>query len=177
MRETARKVFWWGLVAAYGAFLPYARRFWNLLFGRRSPWFDHVPVIVSVSLTAVVLFLLARRRERRSSVYVALAVIAVLYYFLFQFVTYPIERIHMGEYGVLTFFVVMALACHGRGSIIYLWAVIVAIHIGIVDELVQGCLQERYYDIKDVWLNAWACCLGGCVVAFVVKPGRVRGEG
>jgi glycopeptide antibiotics resistance protein len=177
MRETARKIFWWGLVGAYGAFLPYARRAWNALFGRRSPWFDYMPAAISVALAAIVIFLLARRRERRPSVYVAIAVIAVLYYFLFQFVSLPIERIHMGEYGFITFLIVLALACYSPAPIIYVWAVIVAIHIGIVDELIQGCLQERYYDIKDVWLNAWACFLGACVIAFVVRPGRVHGEG
>ena len=177
MKENADRLFWWGVVVAYGAFLPYARRAWNMLLGRGSPWFDRMPLVLCASLAAAIAFLLLRRREKRPSIYTAIALLAVLYYHLFHFVTYPIERIHMGEYGLITFFIVMALASHGAGSIIYLWAVILAFHIGIIDELVQGVLAERYYDLKDVWLNAWACGLGGCVIAFVVKPGRVRGDG
>lgn len=176
MTERAKNLVWWGAVVAYGAFLPYARRFWTVLFGRRSPWFARTPLILSSILVLVVFWILLRRKERRATVYAAIVVISFLYCYLFRIVTLPIERIHMGEYGILTFFIVMALAGHARGNILYLWAVIMAFHIGIIDELVQGFIAGRYYDLQDVWLNAYACGLGGCVVAFIIRPGRVACE-
>ncbi|MDP8247955.1 MAG: VanZ family protein [Candidatus Tritonobacter lacicola] len=174
--ERAKNLVWWGAVVAYGTFLPYARRFWTVLFGRRSPWFSRTPLILSAILVLVVFWILLRRKERRATVYAAIVVISFLYCYLFRIVTLPIERIHMGEYGILTFFIVMALAGHARGNILYLWAVIMAFHIGIIDELVQGFIAGRYYDLQDVWLNAYACGLGGCVVAFIIRPGRVACE-
>ena len=167
---------WWGIVVAYGAFLPYARRVWNTLFDRRSPWFDRMPLLLCSFIGLYIICFLIRRRERRVVVYVAIVVLSVLYYNLFKAVTYPIERIHMGEYGILTFFILMALAEHARGNILYLLGVIMAFHIGIIDELMQGFILARFYDIKDVWLNAYACCLGGCVVALIIRPRRISGE-
>jgi len=82
------------------------------------------------------------------------------------------ERLHLAEYGVLALLFRASLAARGRGrngrrsrpavagAALGLTAV-----AGLVDELIQGVLPNRQYDLRDVGFNALAAALALAAVA------------
>ncbi|MDX1630617.1 MAG: VanZ family protein [Thermoanaerobaculia bacterium] len=81
------------------------------------------------------------------------------------------ERIHLVEYGILGLLLHEALVLHRRGSPDRGWrhpalgAVILVAALGWLDEGIQHLLPNRYYDLRDVALNAVAGILAVGLVA------------
>jgi hypothetical protein len=63
-----------------------------------------------------------------------------------------------------------ALAAGGGSPLLCLWAAAITVELGIADECVQGLLPARFYDFRDIVLNAKSALLGQAVVAFVLRP-------
>lgn len=72
----------------------------------------------------------------------------------------PEERIHLIQYGVLVCLVVRALRLDLKPVIAYPTAVVVTSLLGWGDEGIQYLLPNRYFDWKDVLLNAISAVLG-----------------
>lgn len=74
----------------------------------------------------------------------------------------PEERVHFLEYGILGWLVYKA----GKD---WDWPVLLSLlfctAVGLVDELIQGILPNRYWDIRDVGFNA----IGGLMGVLVGK--------
>ena len=75
------------------------------------------------------------------------------------------ERLHFIEYGILGIlcFHAMDARCPIRRRAVY--AVAVAFTIGFFDEVIQGFLAVRYYDIRDIAINGLAAGLPLCAGA------------
>lgn len=71
------------------------------------------------------------------------------------------EQIHFLEYGLVGVFFARAIASHGvRTWKTYAGAFFLGSLAGWIDELLQGRLSNRHYDIRDVWLNIVSVTLG-----------------
>ena len=96
----------------------------------------------------------------------ALTAIAGLYLLLFYWTAMPEERLHLLEYGLLAGLIYAALAERQRNaaagalrgpSRLPAWGAIIATALcGWVDEGIQFLLPDRYYDLRDIALNAVA---------------------
>jgi VanZ family protein len=85
----------------------------------------------------------------------------------------PEERLHLVEYGMVALVTDLALPLGWTGWRRFLAAALITVAVGWCDELIQGLLPNRHYDLHDVLLNAesgvWAL-LGKVVVMRVALP-------
>ncbi|MFH1283183.1 MAG: VanZ family protein [bacterium] len=102
------------------------------------------------------------------------AIIAVAYgVSLNKFTVQPEEKIHFVEYGILAFLLYRALKIDIKNKIILCISSLVLIFMfGLGDELIQKVLPNRYYDIRDVYLNFVSGALVISMMAFIVDVKR-----
>jgi hypothetical protein len=71
----------------------------------------------------------------------------------------PEEAIHFLEYGVLGFLLYRALQPRIQDASVFFAAALVGVLAGTVDEIIQWIVPGRYWDFRDIGLNAGACIL------------------
>jgi VanZ family protein len=109
-----------------------------------------VAFVLSVGLILTLIFRDPRRRSRRFIL--ALLAIALVYAAAIFPMDSPEEKIHFIEYGVVALLAYEAFPVRRR----YLTAAVFVLAAGWIDELIQGLLPTRYYDLRDVAFNAAA---------------------
>lgn len=75
-------------------------------------------------------------------------------------VEFPEERVHFLQYALMAGLAAAALRWHTSTGLAYLGAALFAAGIGCFDEILQGLLPSRTYDIKDIIVNAQGAVLG-----------------
>lgn len=157
-----------GYVALIYATLEIARL--PLAFLRSHGWL-RISLGISFALTSIGIVTLALRQHGFSLWRLAaLAGIGGVYYFAARTVQTPEEQIHFFEYGLVGFFFLRAVRHHLKNNVnAYAAAAALACLAGWVDELLQGLLPHRHYDIHDVRLNAISATLG-LLIVFILKP-------
>ncbi len=105
---------------------------------------------------------------------VPLAFVLGLYAWLLAiFGTFPAERLHLLEYGLMAFLLHRAL-CIDRSTVpAYVWALALTSVIGFGDETIQWLLPQRFFELKDAALNVAAGSLGLALTALA----RTSAEG
>lgn len=111
------------------ASLPWARQIWDLA-GDRNGFFILIGLYAGSIICVRNIWLMG-----------LLAVAAVL---VFKLIPLPVERVHFVEYGVLGW---LSYRAFGKKAVIYV------IFIGIIDELIQGVLPDRFFDLRDIFMN------------------------
>ncbi len=118
-------------------------------------------------------FSLSRRRGSISWIVLFLGVSAGYGFFLFRLSRYPVERVHLLEYGLLAF--LWGWALNGRTgwfrTVIY--TVTGVLFVGFLDEVLQGLVPRRYYDPRDIVLNVASGFFG--ILFFFLYRGLRQG--
>jgi hypothetical protein len=83
----------------------------------------------------------------------------------------PTEAVHFVQYGILGILLFRALSHRIHDSAIYLAAAIMGVIIGMVDEIIQWLTPERYWELKDIWLNLFAVTLVQIAISWGIRPG------
>ncbi len=170
----------WAVLAVYVAvvyaFLPLGPRV-GLALLRTAPgaWLLG-PGLVGATLAGACALLLHLRRQRAPGwAYAALVGVALAYVVAFSWLRLQrLERTHLPEYGVAAVLAWRAVAPLFQGAVAgYAAAAALGAAIGYGDELLQGMLPGRYYDLRDVAMNALGAVLGMMVLA-AIRSGRVR---
>ncbi|NLH49600.1 MAG: VanZ family protein [Myxococcales bacterium] len=118
----------------------------------------------------ILAWLWLRRRVRAVRVYLSLAIAAGLLAAIAVLLSpMPIERIHLAEYLVIGMLSWRALRGHWTDRDRLLTAALLVFNIGLGDELLQGLLAGRFYDTRDVLVNAAAGGLGAWSAAVIVR--------
>ena len=166
----------WLLAVLYVAFvyatIPLLPRVWEVLNGYTGGTVRHlgiVAVMVAV-LCAIGFSWRPLCRNPWSSATVLLLVLSAYGYLLDRFAVYPAERLHLVEYGFVSFLLFRALALHMEGTKAYVASFLLTVVIGFGDEVIQWVLPNRYFELKDVQLNAVSGGLGLLLVRFVMRP-------
>lgn len=101
-----------------------------------------------------------RRRPGRREIWVALGVTAVYGMVIVRMGIGPAERTHLFEYGLVAVLIHQALTervrSGGRVPIPAVLTVAVTALVGWLDEGIQALLPNRFYDLRDVGINALA---------------------
>jgi len=120
------------------------------------------------------MILLGRRRAPRWA-YAALALSAAGYVVAFSWLrAQHLERTHLPEYGIAAWLSWRAIEPVVPGVVAsYATAAAMAATIGYSDELLQRIVPGRYYDLRDVAMNALGAVLGVLVLA-AVRAGKAR---
>jgi VanZ family protein len=156
------------------ATLPVAPVAWRV-FARRVGNGAEIIVITSLLLTAGgVLWLSLRRAGPIAAGRIALlgAVGAVYLAIIAMVELTPAEKLHFLYYGLLAVLVYRALRLDlGGGSLLVLTVIVVAV-IGLGDEVLQGIIPRRYFEWKDVALNAVSGLLATALIVILWQPDR-----
>lgn len=174
--EILRRRRWaWGLVFSWTLViyltLAVARDIWEYfqdIFG--APTLSIATIIAfAVSGVLILLYVALYEKQRRLSAYIALVVIAGIYAFFLTEVKSPVERVHFLEYGVLGLLVYRAISTDVKNRYVYLWSALVVFGFGFIDEVIQGILPKRYYDVRDIMMNGAGGVLALALIGFVGK--------
>lgn len=91
--------------------------------------------------------------------FIALVILAALAGSLVLGLAIPEERIHFVQYGLMALLARGACAWTMKPRGAFIAALALASAAGYVDELIQGLLPDRVYDLRDVAINAVAALL------------------
>lgn len=165
----------WGGVLLYTAFiyltLPLMPGIWKTLYIHTDGRINLIggTVVAAVGL-GLLLHLSLRRRERRWRVYAALILLGAAYAAVLTHIqTSPAERLHLAEYGFLSYLTFRALRVDMGYRSAYLWGWVVASGLGALDEGIQAWLPNRVGEWGDVGLNVLSCGLSMVAVMLVAS--------
>ena len=134
-----------------------------------------VLAVVALSFARVVYVRAFRLKVKGPGRYVWLAVSAALYaYFVLRRKGNPVEAVHFLEYGLLAYFLYRAWNDEIGDPSIYLAVFFSGTLIGTLDEIIQWMTPDRYWDIRDVGLNALSVGLFLLALGTVVRPKPAR---
>jgi hypothetical protein len=158
--------------------IPLMPNVWRRLDDYTQGAIRYFGVVVVVLVGMVVLSQVWRRVRTRSwKPYAALALIAVAYvYLLKEYTLFPAERLHLIEYGLVGYFLFKALRLDLKEEKAYIVSLVLTVLVGVVDECIQWILPQRFFELKDVQLNAICGGLGLLLVRFVLYA-SVEAEG
>ena len=129
--------------------LPWVRAIWNFIGDKTG-----AVIIILLYAGSVIGYYLYTRKI------LFIICLSILIALIFIWVPLPVERIHFIEYGIMGW---LAYRAGGKKAFIYVIAV------GIIDEIIQGILPNRIYDMRDIWMNIIGGGLGmilaGCGLA------------
>jgi len=140
------------------AFLPFGREV-VIALGQRHYLGLVVTALYFCSIVGIVYYLLFNVHLSDKVAFAALVVLAVAIGTLVLGMSVPEERVHFVEYGVLALLARAALAPTVSPPRQYLGAWLIAALAGWGDELIQLVLPDRFYDLRDVCVNAVAALL------------------
>jgi len=153
-----REKYKWSLAIGYTLLiyvtLPFMRGWLNFLrkFFGNSGFSGFVNFFLLLVFLAVLFFL----RKSLKKIFIFVLISSVFFVFV-KNLEIPEERIHFFEYALLGF--LFADACFStfvEEKKKILFALLISISAGIVDELLQGILPTRYFDWRDILFNAVA---------------------
>ena len=166
----------WGLALVYIAFVystvPLMPQIWRRLHEHTEGAVRYLGIVAVLGAGAWLLRRAWMRLGRRSwRPYLGLAAVLALYgYLLAVYARFPSERLHLVEYGFMGYVLFRAL----RLDMPVRWAYAVAwgltLAVGFGDECIQWALPQRFFELKDVQLNAVAGGLGLALVRLVSDP-------
>ncbi len=171
VRLGPRRVRRWGGVLAYTVFiygtLSVMPRIWGALVGYTQGRINYVgTAITALAVAGLLLYLILRRR--RLLPFLLVPPLAAAYaLLLLNLEQSPAERLHLAEYGLLSFLVLRALQIDMPRRPAYLWGWAIATGLGAIDEGIQWFLPNRVFEWKDVGLNLVSCGMGMVVVALL----------
>jgi len=143
--------------------------------GGRALFGYAVIAATAVAFCALIYVLFFHLKIRSVSQYVWLALIAAFYiYYTLRLWKAPEEAVHFLEYGLLGYFLFRALSLTIQDKSVYFAAFFAGSLVGICDEIFQWAVPGRYWDLRDVALNALASGLFQLALWKGVKPGVIH---
>jgi len=150
----------------------------HLMRTRPGAWLLGPGLGVVATVGVLALLVVLRRRRAEAWAYAAILIAGVGYAVALSALrANRLERTHLVEYGVAAWLAWRALAATAPGEPwTYVAAAALASAIGYGDELLQAIVPGRYYDLRDVAMNATGALLGTLVIA-AVHGGKARHKG
>ena len=154
------------------AFLPFGTAFWRFVLNQWGSGINYLGLFFVCVLGAYFLiYLIFQKQVRRFSVYIAFFAIstgclAVLKYLCIA----GAEWFHLLLYGILSAMVFWALKLDVKNKRIYIYTAIIGFTLGAIDELIQGVLPSRVFDVRDIVMNWLSSGMGELFVIFVLRP-------
>lgn len=180
MKNSTKVTLDWALLAIASitilTTLTVARKLVSYFYRSGNEWvlkYSSVVLLIFVGSWALY-YLILKVKVRDPKTYLFCLLIAAAYgLILLKLSRFPAERLHLLEYGVVGLLAHRALKHHTIEPVCTNLAILVTLNIGLLDELIQGILPNRYYDTKDVLVNAAAGILG-VFAASVIKYARKK---
>ena len=165
MKESDRKKFHGTLAVGYTVLLlgsaSLAPSAW-IFVENHIAWHNQFPKLLALLAILPMSFFL------RDSARILFFLVSVgLFFYAMTRLERAIEQIHFIEYGLLSYFLYRFFKHFLKSPWDFIGSVAGAFGIGVVDELFQGLLPNRFCDPRDLLINFWSAGLGMLVVASV----------
>jgi hypothetical protein len=169
----------WLLVALWSlvifASVPAARtiqRFVTERWGRQSfTVFSLTAVGLIIALTLLYLYRHLGRIRWQQALW--LVGVAAVYFLIAGRLKAPEESLHFLEYGILGILGFRAASHRMRDGAIYLYVTLLCTLVGTVDEILQWVTPERFWEFRDVWLNAASAGLAQLAIWKGLAPAYI----
>ncbi len=166
----------WRIFFIYCAFiylsLPFAPGFWLKIKHAWPRLAENIPLAILIVAAVVIVFkfLSLKKRYKAVGLFIIIVIFSVIFTILPR-IEIIAERIHIIEYIILSAIIYHALKKEqGRGQL-YFKILIIGFFVGLLDEGIQYILPNRFFDSRDILLNAVAVVLGqGLVYSFKDLP-------
>lgn len=188
MNETSSSSFFqqWSSVIIYVSvifiltpFLPVlvetTAHFLNMSIQEFTLWLRNI--ILAAIILSFLAIMISHERYKQQSAYVALMIISVWGAMLVRGFGAPVEATHFLEYGGLSILIFCKLRNNHikmRSAPLYVAAALLTLGVGVLDEIYQGWLPNRYFDVNDIITNGSSGILGLIYVWGVMRPGSLR---
>jgi len=145
---------------------------WKVLEGYTQGSIRYLGIVAVLLVAGIIAGGVWRRlKYRRWEPYIALLLIGPIYaYLLDRYAVFPSERLHLVEYGFMGVVLFRALRIDFSHRTAYIASFVATVLIGLGDECIQWVLPQRFFELKDVQLNALSGGLGLLILRFVVQP-------
>lgn len=123
----------------------------------------------AVFSAAFLLYVVFVRKEKALAPYLAILAVGACYAFMLKFLKFPVDKIHLAEYGLLAAmaYFVMSLDIRRGSPALYLGAFAICLIAGAVDEVIQRFTPGRFFDMIDILTNAASGALVLVLIFFV----------
>ncbi len=169
------KSFVWSLIGCYVTFiystLYIMRPIINFLKMTLKGYFNLSVIIAFLMILSFVLVYIIKNREDYGiSQYLWFAFISCLYGLVIYILDVPEEQIHFIEYGILSALIYVALTHDIHNNVyVYFLSIHIVFAFGAVDEVIQGILPNRMFDIRDIIMNGISGILVHLLIAMVIN--------
>ena len=163
-------------VAVIYATVPMVRTFQGWYLARFDKVWITVFVLAAVGAACwhiVTRLRRSRRQIRPADVAWLGAVAAAAGWLTWQLRDRPEEAIHLLEYGILAALIYRAIRPTPTDAAVLAATVLLTTLMGVVDEVIQWITPLRYWDLRDIGLNATAAVLAA-VALWRIDPGPWR---
>ncbi|MBD3379966.1 MAG: hypothetical protein GF408_05830 [Candidatus Omnitrophica bacterium] len=176
--NTMKRMLWWGAITLYlgvvYSTLSIGPDIWdgiNAALGGKA--LGVLYLLAILALVAVVYYMEEIKKEKRPLNYMIFFFLAGLFFFIISLHGHPAEKVHMAEYGLLAVLVYNALKLDmGRyDSRLYILGGLICSLAGLVDEIIQWYLPNRYFDWRDVGFNVAGALIALAIIRFNILKG------
>ena len=139
-------------------------------------------IIILISIAALLAFIIKKkllsldfRIFSKGKALLSTIIYLVLLAATYDFVPHKIEIMHFLQFSMLSASLLFAWASGGRKYfstnpyIATLVAFSLSLAIGVIEEILQQYVPERFYDPRDIILNAFAAALGAALALLSLK--------
>ena len=179
--KRGRTIAQWSVVLLYVAAIyvtiPYTPGLWNAAQRWSGASFDSLAFYPLATIGGLAFVAATYRSGASVGSLAALAVLAGLYYSLYQNIfLVPAEKVHLAEYGLLSWVIWWAWRPARRG---WYWlaagVLLVNAAFGALDEVIQHYTPGRFGEFRDVVINWVSAALGLAVLLVMAAPWKREG--
>lgn len=161
--------FLWVLVAVYTLALPNVILIYNAIAKQFSSAIAQKVPIALIILLGIAYILAVLVLKKGIKALALLVPCAIIVWVFISTEPNPNKYIHIPEYIIMTWLLFEVLALDYKDKGIFVLVFICAALLGIVDEMMQGIIPNRYYGWQDMIMNSAAALMGIFTLAGLRK--------
>ncbi|MFH0839300.1 MAG: VanZ family protein [Candidatus Omnitrophota bacterium] len=137
--------------------------------------FTFIPLILLLLSGALLLYYLVFfLRLRNVLLYGYCAAIFLIALIILINIKLTVERIHIFEYGILPFLIKPSLIRRNARGPQHIKVFLIGLGIGIIDELIQLMLPNRFFAVSDIMINGISVLLGVFIVGILDRARSIK---
>lgn len=175
MEKMMLRKIWWTIISAYillvYATLSVVSVMWDQidgLLGGRGPFV--IMFLVLVAALMVLVHMVFVKKEKGAKEYLLFLLFLWVYLALGKIAKLPAEKVHLIEYCLLGIMIYNALKIdiNPYDWKLYICGGVFCIVIAFIDEVIQGILPNRVFDLRDIFVNVMSSLTVLMVIRFNV---------
>lgn len=160
MAKVKLRKIWWTLVLSYIALLYLTLGCMPTVWSKINAFFGgkgviSIYLIYSLTGISIFIYILFIKKEKSIRKYLLFFLFSIIFLIMTKLEKNPGEKIHMAQYGLLGILLYNALKIDFDrfGRKLYLYAFIICVITGALDEVIQWILPNRCFTWHDVFIN------------------------